>query len=391
MKNLLQNRLGARLLISYLAIILLAATVMIITAEAALPQSFNRHMMEMMGTPVSVEGGGRGMGPGMGYGSPSAAQGQQQLFANFRAGVTESMLLAVAIASLAALIVSLLFSRGIVAPLQQMTRASQRIAAGHYTERVQISGQDEIAQLGGQFNQMAEELEQVETLRRRLIGDVSHELRTPLTAIKGYMEGLMDGVLPASPETYQQIHTEAERLSRLVDDLQELSRVEARAFSLEVAPVSFSSLMETTARRLLPQLQQKNITLKIALPPELPPLRVDGDRITQVLTNLVSNAIQYTPAGGLVTVSAALTGAEMRITVADTGLGIPPENLPHVFDRFYRVDKSRSRQSGGGSGIGLTIAKALVEAHGGKIWAESAGAGQGSLFSFTLPLVWPQN
>jgi len=323
---------------------------------------------------------------GMGYGSPQNAQGQQQLFANFRAGVTEAMLLAVAIASLAALLVSLLFSRGIVAPLQQMTRASQRIAAGHYAERVEISGQDEIAQLGGQFNQMAAELEQVEAMRRRLIGDVSHELRTPLTAIKGYMEGLMDGVLPASAETYQQIHTEAERLSRLVDDLQELSRVEAGAFSLNFAPISLSSLMETTAKRLLPHLQQKNITLNLVLLPELPPLRVDGDRITQVLTNLVSNAIQYTPVGGVVTVSTALTGAEMCVSIADTGVGIPAENLPHIFDRFYRVDKSRSRQEGGGSGIGLTIAKALVEAHGGKIWAESAGVGQGSVFSFTLPL-----
>ncbi len=384
MKNYLQNRLGVKLLISYLAIILLAAIVMILTTEAALPQSFNRHMMEMMGTPLPAENGGRGMG--MGYGSPQNPQGQQQLFANFRAGVTEAMLLAVFIASLAALLVSLLFSRGIVAPMQQMTRASQRIAAGHYAERVAISGQDEIAQLGGQFNQMAAELEQVETMRRRLIGDVSHELRTPLTAIKGYMEGLLDGVLPASAETYQQIHAEAERLSRLVDDLQELSRVEAGAFHLDVAPVSLAALIETTAKRLLPQLQQKNITLKLALPPELPPVRVDGDRIAQVLTNLISNAVQYTPAGGAVTVSAGAAGGEMRVSVADTGVGIPSENLPHIFDRFYRVDKSRSRQEGGGSGIGLTIAKALVEAHGGKIFATSAGVGQGSLFSFTLPL-----
>jgi len=384
MKNYLQSHLGVKLLISYLAIILLAAAVMISTAEAALPQSFNRYMAEMMGASVPANGRGMGMEPGMGMGY--GVQGNAQLFSNFRAGVTEAMLLAVAIASLAALIVSLLLSRRIVAPLQQMNQASQRIAAGRYDERVQVSGQDEIAQLGGQFNRMAEELEQVETMRRRLIGDVSHELRTPLTAIKGYMEGLMDGVLPASAETYQQIHSEAERLSRLVDDLQELSRVEAGAFHLDVAPVSFSSLMETTAKRLLPHLQQKNITLNLALPPELPPVRVDGDRITQVLTNLVSNAVQYTPAGGAVTVSAVVTGGEMRVSVADTGVGIPPEDLPHIFDRFYRVDKSRSRQSGGGSGIGLTIAKALVEAHGGKIWAESAGAGQGSVFSFTLPL-----
>jgi histidine kinase len=232
---------------------------------------------------------------------------------------------------------------------------------------------------------MAEKLEQVELMRRRLIGDVSHELRTPLTAIKGSMEGLMDGVLPATDETYQQIHAEADRLNRLVDDLQELSRVEARAYQLELRPVDISSVVKTIAKRLSPQLESKRLTLTLNLPADLQPVLADEDRLIQVLTNLVGNAIHYTPEGGTITVTVESTGSGVRVTVRDTGIGIPPEHLAHIFDRFYRVDKSRSRRAGGGSGIGLTIAKHLVEAQGGRIWVESDGESKGSAFTFTLP------
>lgn len=377
--------LGLRLFLSYLVIILIGAGVMVFTAEAALPQSFNRHMVEMMGTPVPGEEYGRGMGMGMGYGRPADA-GQNPLYNNFRAGFTEAMLIAVSVSVLAALGVSFFFSRGITAPLRDMSAASQRIAAGHYGERVQVSGNDELAQLGEQFNTMAAQLQQVETMRQRLIGDVSHELRTPLAAIKGYMEGLMDGVIPSTPATYQQIHTEADRLARLVDDLQELSRVEAGAFRLEKGPQALSALIATTARRLAPRFEAKNIRLSLDLPDGLPLALADSDRVIQILTNLLGNALAYTPAGGQVTVNACLTGSMLRVAVRDTGLGLPPESLPHLFDRFYRVDKSRSRQEGGGSGIGLTIAKALVEAQGGQVGASSPGPGLGSEFFFTLPL-----
>jgi histidine kinase len=301
-------------------------------------------------------------------------------------------LIAVAVASVAAVGASWLFSRGIVAPLRAMAAASQRIAEGHYGERVPAAGNDELGQLALRFNQMAEKLEQVEAMRRQLIGDVSHELRTPLTAIKGSMEGLMDGVLPATEETWQQIHQEAERLNRLVDDLQELSRVEAGAYPLDLGPVDVSALAGTVAKRLAPQFENKRITLRLDLPADLPPVLADQDRAVQVLTNLAGNALQYTPPGGQVTIHAARLGDEVQVSVRDTGVGIAPEHLAHIFDRFYRVDKSRSRAAGGGSapvggsGIGLTIAKHLVEAHGGRIWAESGGAGQGSLFAFTLPL-----
>jgi histidine kinase len=285
---------------------------------------------------------------------------------------------------LAALLVSLFLSRRIVAPVRTLTVASQHIAEGHYDERVQVNGSDEIAQLARRFNQMAMQLEQVESMRRQLIGDVTHELRTPLTSIKGYMEGLVDGVLPSTPETFDQIHHEADRLSRLVDDLQELSRVEANAYSLDIHPVSVSSLVQTSVKRLSPQATAKRITLHSNLPADLPSIQAEEDRITQVLVNLVANAIQYTPEGGEVTISAARHSDEIYISVGDTGIGIPPEHIANLFTRFYRVDKSRSRNAGGGSGIGLTIAKHLVEAHGGHIWAESKGEGQGSTFTFSL-------
>jgi len=195
---------------------------------------------------------------------------------------------------------------------------------------------------------------------------------------------LMDGVLPATEETYQQIHQEAGRLARLVDDLQELSRVEAGAYPLEKKPVEISSLVQIVIKRLTNQAAGKGIDLKTDIPEKLPPVMADQDRITQVLTNLVNNAIQYTPAGGWVSISASPTADKVQVSVADSGIGIPKEHLQHLFTRFYRVDKSRSRQSGGGSGIGLTISRYLVEAHGGKIWVESDGDGQGSTFFFTL-------
>ncbi|NIL99089.1 MAG: hypothetical protein GTO62_18805 [Planctomycetales bacterium] len=237
---------------------------------------------------------------------------------------------------------------------------------------------------------MASRLEQTETLRRELIGDVAHELRTPLTAIKGSMEALIDGVLPATTKTFQQVYQEADRLQRLVHDLAELSRVEAGAYQLNKRPVSIAALVEGALARLKLQFEEKGVLLEVQLPPNLPDVRVDDDRIGQVLLNLLGNALQYTPMGGSVLISADQCDHEVRISVSDTGIGIPAEHLAHIFTRFYRVDKSRSR-AGGGSGIGLTIAKHLVEAHGGRIWVESPGAGQGSTFSFTLPLSSQEN
>lgn len=363
--------LGAKIFFSYLAIIILGVTVLVIASQFVLPAAFNRHM--------------RGMGM-MSGGMMDGSDPMSQLYIDFRTSFNDALMYAALAAMIAALALSFLFSRSVVAPLLAMSQATQRIADGRYDERVRIIGDDELAQLAVRFNQMAEKLDQIESMRRRLIGDVSHELRTPLTAIKGSMEGLMDGILPANEETFQQINAEAGRLNNLVDDLQELSRVESYAYHLDIRPLDISSLVQTVTKRLAPQAESKRISLDLELPPDLQPALADEDRAIQVLTNLTGNALQYTPEGGKVTITAKQVAGEIQISVHDTGVGIPPEHLSHIFDRFYRVDKSRSRQAGGGSGIGLTIARAIVEAHGGNIGVQSEGEGQGSTFIFTLPI-----
>lgn len=376
----IRSRLGIRLFLSFLAVILIGMAVIFVATRFTTPRAFQNHLLFM------EEQIGAGMGQGMGMGRGNGQGGMMgDFYRNFQASFNESLLGAVLAASLAAMVVSALLSRSIVAPLRAMMSASQRIAEGHYDERVRATGQDELGQLAQRFNQMAEQLEQVESMRRQLIGDVTHELRTPLTAIKGSMEGLIDGVLPAVPETFEQIRQEADRLSRLVDDLQELSRVEARAYPLDLKPVDVSALLGTLNKRLGFQFDEQGVALTVSLPPFPVRVHADEDRILQVLTNLAGNALQYTPSGGSVTLDVEVIGSTAQFSVKDTGLGIPAEHLAHIFDRFYRVDKSRSRARGG-SGIGLTIARHLVEAHGGQIWAQSDGAGRGSVFFFTLPL-----
>ncbi|MCJ7585312.1 MAG: ATP-binding protein [Anaerolineales bacterium] len=373
-----RRHLGVKLFLSYLVVILVGVVVLASTTQFALPGVLNRHLGHMYG----MMGIGMMAGPGSGQGGGQV----QELYTTFQASFNEALAWAVLAAVAFALVVSVLFSRGVNAPVCAMMSASQRIAEGHYHERVQVRGADELGQLAGRFNTMAGKLEQIETMRRQLIGDVTHELRTPLTAIKGSMEGLMDGVLPATDETFGQIYQEADRLSLLVDDLQELSRVEADTFKLDLRPVAVADLVNAALARLERQFEEKGVVLTSSLPPDLPLVQADEDRVGQVLLNLIGNALQYTPAKGEVRVSATRHGDEVEVSVTDTGLGIPAEHLPHIFDRFYRVDRSRSRRAGGGSGIGLTIAKHLVEAHGGRIWAESEGEGKGSKLMFTLKI-----
>ena len=377
MLSYIRRHLGIKLFISYLAVILVGVIVLATTAEFVVPSAFDRHLAAMSAM----------MSPMMG---DSTTNLELDLFNNFRAAVTEAMILAALASSVVAVLVSLLVSRQVVAPVQEMMLASQRISEGHYNERVQVPGDvskdelDELSQLALRFNRMAASLEQTEVIRRQLIADVTHELRTPLTAVKGSMEGLIDGVLPADEATFQQIISEAERLQRLVNDLQELSRVEAGAYELNIHSYRVSDLLAAVEARLGRQFEEKGVILEIALPNDLPQVLADEDRIGQVLLNLVGNALQYTPPGGKVQVTATAQRGEVYLAVSDSGMGIPAEHLSHLFTRFYRVDKSRSR-AGGGSGIGLTIAKYLVEAQGGSIWAQSEGVGRGSTFTFSLP------
>ncbi len=374
MLRLIRRHLSWKLFLSYLVVILVGIVVLAATAEFAVPTAFDRHMSAMADMM-----GGRMRGMGL------------DLFTNFRSAVIEALTLAGLSALLAAVVVSLFVSRRVVLPVQEMMAASQRIADGHYDERVGVPGDappdelDELARLALSFNRMTDRLEQTEARRLELIGNVAHELRTPLASIKGYMEGLIDGVLPAEAATFQQVYREADRLQRLVYDLQELSRVEAGTFELHPKPIAVAHLVEFVVDRLGRQFEEKGVTLETDVPLDLPPIHADEDRVGQVLLNLVGNALQYTPSGGRVSLVTRREGDKVRLSVQDTGIGISPEHLPHLFERFYRVDKSRSR-AGGGSGIGLTIARHLVEAHGGQIEAASDGPGLGSTFSITLPI-----
>jgi signal transduction histidine kinase len=376
-----RRHLGWKIFVSYLVVILVLIVVMVSAAMFVSPSAFGRHLtaMELMTAeenPVQSE----------------VPDLEADLFESFRIAINESLRLATIAAFLAAVTVSLFVSRRIVAPVRIMMDASQRIADGHYDERVDLpsggagEGTDELGQLALSFNQMAEKLEHTEAMRRQLIGDVAHELRTPLTTIQGSMEGLLDGVLPANDETYQNVYREVTRLQKLVRDLQELSRVEAGVVVIEPAVVRVSDLAHTACLQLERQYIEKGVDLINEVPEDLPMVVADRDRIGQVLLNLIGNGLQYTPPGGWVRIRSREADRYIETSVEDSGIGIDPENIPHVFTRFYRVDKSRSRV-GGGSGIGLTIAKHLVEASGGQIRAESPGVGRGSTFSFTLPIV----
>jgi histidine kinase len=284
-----------------------------------------------------------------------------------------------------AVVVSLFVSRRIVEPLHTLSTVSSRLADGFYRERTRIGSNDEIAQLAQSVNQLADTLDQTERRRLALLADVTHELRTPLATIGGYMEGMLDGVIKPTPPTFNLILQETNRLQRLIEDLELLSRVEAGQLPIIAREFDLRRTLDEIAAQFEPLFSANEVHLLVQAPPQLPTVWADPDRVDQVLINILSNAYRYTPTGGQVTLRASVHEGEMLIAVQDSGVGISAEHLPYVFERFYRVDKSRARHSGG-NGIGLAIARHLVYAQGGTIWATSAGEGQGTTFFFTLPL-----
>ncbi len=282
-----------------------------------------------------------------------------------------------------ALVVSLGLSRVISHPLTDLTTAIRSVAAGDLSVRVPIRYPGEVGELAVAFNQMTEELAHADELRRNLTADVAHELRTPLSIIRGKLEGVLDGVYPATPDHLGPILDETRLLAHLVDDLHLLALAEAGQLALEKRPLDVGDLLRDAQVNFGPQAADRGVTLVLDLPAELPQVLADWRRIAQVLGNLLTNALRHTPQGGQVTLSARAIAGAVEVTVADTGSGIPSEDLPYIFERFWRGEKSRSR-AGGGSGLGLAIAKQLVELHGAKIGVESA-PGQGARFRFTLP------
>ncbi len=297
-----------------------------------------------------------------------------------------AILLAGVIAAGAALVLGGLFLRNILAPLRQLERASQRLAQGDLSQRVPVTGRDEIGHLAESFNRMVERLERSEKLRRQMIADIAHELRTPLTVIQGNLQAILDGVYKPTPNVIASIHEESLLLARLVGDLRDLSLAEAGELRLEKQLTDIRDVIRQTVTVIEPRLASKRIVLTITLPNEAVIVEIDPQRIQQVLLNILSNAERYTPEGGQITLSAVKLNAEVRVSVTDSGPGIAPEDLPYVFERFWRGDRSRSRATGG-TGLGLAIAKQFVEAHGGRIWAEST-PGKGSTFTFSLPIYY---
>jgi signal transduction histidine kinase len=309
---------------------------------------------------------------------------QQETVDVFRAAIAQALVLATLVATLAALTVSVFVSRRITTPITRMAALSRRFAHGDFRARVPVVEDDEIGALAASFNAMADALDAAEQRRAHLIGDVAHEMRTPLTTVRGNLEGILDGVIEPTPELLAQLYDETGRLSRLIDDLQELSRVESGGLMLQLDSIAPAALIDSAVGRMRASFAAKDVALDITLPSDLPNVRADEARTLQVLTNLLSNALRHTPAGGQVIIRAASDGEVVEIAVQDTGIGIAPEHLPHIFERFYRADAARSRALGG-SGIGLTITRGLVEAMGGTIRADSAGVGHGTTVAFTLP------
>jgi signal transduction histidine kinase len=274
-------------------------------------------------------------------------------------------------------------SRRTLTPVKALTSAAERLGRGDFSQRVQIKDKGELGELAQTFNSMAGDLEHAEKLRQNMVADVAHELRTPLSNIQGYLEALRDGVMKPDKETIRSLHEEASLLSRLVDDLQELSLAEAGELKLVLRAEDIGGLIRQAVAAVEAQKKAKGLVLTVELP-ELPQVNIDSRRIGEVLRNLLENAVAHTGKGDTVIVAARQLDRLVEISVTDTGEGIPAKELPNIFERFYRVDKSRARATGG-SGLGLTIARRLVEAHGGGIEVQSE-PGKGSRFAFTVPV-----
>jgi signal transduction histidine kinase len=363
-----------KLFVSHLLIIVIGVIVLLATAHFLAGTQLTQETQLSLGQAAAETG--------LVASPPASTVSQDQ---RFQVVVDQSLLISAFAALAAAVIVSLFVSRRIVEPLQELSFTSQRLARGYYHERTSIRSDDELADLSHSINQLAEALEQTEQRRLALLADVAHELRTPLTTIEGYMEGLIDGVIKPEDRIFAMIQHEAVRLKWLIEELALLSRAEAGQLRVRPQPTELTTLCEHVAAQFQPQFHAKNVHLALKLQPDLPDVLADPDRLEQIMINLLSNALRYTPAGGTVTISAQAHDFFVQIGVHDTGIGIPGDHLPHIFERFYRVDKSRNRQSGG-TGIGLTIARHLVYAQGGEIWVESDGPGRGAAFFITLPL-----
>jgi signal transduction histidine kinase len=308
--------------------------------------------------------------------------------ARFLSRTNEALLFASLGALLVALLLGILLARTLTGPLQALTQAAHRITQGQLEQQVRVSSSDEIGQLAYAFNRMSQEVARVNQQRRQMTADIAHDLRTPLTVISGYIESMRDGVLKPTPQRLSLIYSEIERLQNLVGDLRMLSLADAGELSLNPQAMPPKVLLERAAALFRHQAEGQNVTIEVDASDSMPEICVDEARMMQILGNLICNALRYTPCDGRILLSAQLTQGKMEICVRDNGEGISPEELPYIFDRFHRSDKSRHSESGE-SGLGLAIVKALVESHGGSASAESM-TGLGTTIQLSFPLIGEQ-
>lgn len=359
---------GPRLLLAQVLVILAGSSTLLGVALLLAPGLFRTHIDRTVG-PI-----------------PEELEGHlQEAFA--RATLT-SLAVGVLAAVLTGLAVSWYVARRVVGPITAMAQAASDVASGDYSARVTQSGLGaEFDAVGRSFNQMAREIAATERTRAEILRDLAHEFRTPLTTIRGYHEALADGLLPADRETYATIEAELSRVERLVADLARVSVAEERQLDLHLRRVEVADLLRSAQASAALSFEEHGVTLSCEIEGDCV-VMADADRLQEVLANLLSNALRHTPVGGRVTLTAVCSSNTAQLSITDTGEGIAAEHLPRVFERFYRIDGGRTR-SQGGSGIGLAIARALVQAHGGRISAESAGPGTGSTFMVDLPQAPP--
>ncbi|MFN8123865.1 MAG: ATP-binding protein [Thermoleophilia bacterium] len=361
----MRRSLGAKLLVAQLLVVLAGSLTLLLVAGAAGPWLFDRHLQRrLQGVPDTIT---------------------HHAHAAFEEALTTSLGAAITAATLTAVIASAVLTRRIVAPIRELAAGARAIAAGRLDTRVQVQGDDELATLATSFNAMAQRLADTERTRTRLVGDVAHELRTPLATLDGYLEGLADGVITPTDDTWETLRTQTRRMARLADDLALVSRAEEGRLDLRMRPTDPNEVLASAVSAVGPLAERAGVSLLTALPQQLPTIPADPERLLQVLGNLLDNAVRHTPARGCVTVSADATDDTVRVTITDTGDGIPPAEIERIFTRFHRVDAARTAGTGG-SGIGLTVARAIADAHGGHLEASSAGPGTGATFTLTLPV-----
>ncbi len=364
--------LASRLFLSHLMVMIVGVSSFVIISKLSSPRFFVLHLQQLEGRGVALR------------------FARTYLVEGFETAWNRSTFWSLIAGTTAAGGLSYWVSKRIVQPLTQIRQITNKFAAGHLDERLPPSEIPEINQLATSFNRMAVSLEDVENRRRELVSDLTHELRTPLTVLRGYLEELADNRIEPSPTVYQRLAQETKRLERLINDLQELSKAEAGYLPIKLQAVNLRPLLESLVEKFSDQLLEEGPQLRLKCPAHLPLVRADIDRVEQVLVNFIGNALTYTETGSI-TIRAGteaegtkVSAPQLWIAVTDTGVGIAPQDLPHVFERFWRADKSRNQHTRG-TGIGLAISKRLIELQGGQIEVESQ-LGVGSTFRFYLPL-----